>query len=138
MARTTKTGLEYFPLDSNFYNNRKIRRLLHSQGVTSLAVWTVVMCKIYEKDGYYLKYDEDTCFDISDSIMGVSEGAVDEIIKVALKVKLFDEELFQKYHILTSESIQKQYIEIASRSRRKYEIDKKYALIPLECTQNDI
>ncbi|MCW6681576.1 conserved phage C-terminal domain-containing protein [Aerococcaceae bacterium NML160702] len=130
MARTVKEGLPYFPLDTDFYINRKIRRLLHSQGSNALAVWTVVMAKIYGGKGYYLELDEDTCFDIGDAI-AVSEGAVQEIIKLAIKVRLFDKDLYEKYGILTSRGIQEQYLDIIKKTNRKNTIEEKF-LIKLE------
>lgn len=33
MARTIKTGLDYFPLDVNFLQDRKIRRIIRKHGV---------------------------------------------------------------------------------------------------------
>lgn len=127
MARTVKEGLPYFPLDTDFYINRKIRRLLHSQGSNALAVWTVVMAKIYGGKGYYLELDEDTCFDIGDAI-AVSEGAVQEIIKLAIKVRLFDKDMYEKYGILTSRGIQEQYLDIIKKTNRKNTIEEKFLI----------
>lgn len=134
MARTIKEGLPYFPLDTDFYINRKIRRLLHSQGSNALAVWTVVMAKIYGGKGYYLELDEDTCFDIGDAI-AVSEGAVQEIIKLAIKVRLFDSDMYEKYGILTSKGIQEQYLDIIKKANRKNEIEEKFLIKSEEIPQ---
>lgn len=127
MARSIREGLDYFPLDTNFYKNRKIRRLLLSQGPNALAVWLVIMAKIYEGKGYYLQYDEDTCFDIGDAI-AVSEGAVNEIVKACIKVKLFNKTLFDNYGILTSKGIQEQYSEIMKTAKRKNVINSKFLI----------
>lgn len=125
MARPKKEGIEYFPLDVNFYRNRKIRRLIRSQGEQSIGIWVVILSLIYEGKGYYVTFDENTCFDIAD-ICGVKEGAIEEFVKAAIKVGLFNSFLFEKFKILTSDSIQEQYIDIIKRSKRTNEIEKKY------------
>lgn len=122
MARPIKEHLDYFPLDTNFYQNRKIKRLLRAQGSKALAVWIVIMCSIYGDKGYYLNYDDNTCFDISDTL-GISESAVNEIVNLCIKYGLFDEQQFAENKILTSKGIQEQYQEIIDSLRRANEMD---------------
>ena len=38
MARIKKTGLDYFPLDTQFVNNRTVRRIMKHRGDAALAV----------------------------------------------------------------------------------------------------
>ncbi|MBK0348200.1 DUF4373 domain-containing protein [Aerococcaceae bacterium zg-ZJ1578] len=118
MARAIREGFDYFPLDTDAYGNRKIRRLLHAHGCTGYAVWVVAMQMIYGDKGYYLKFDDDMCFDIGDKV-AVSEGAVHEILKYCLKLDLFDQHSFQKYGILTSKGIQEQFEEMVRQTKRK-------------------
>jgi hypothetical protein len=117
MARPPKKGLDYFPLDRDFYHDRKIRRVLKACGPASGTVLTCLLGNIYYEDGYYIRWDEDLPFDIAD-LLGMSEGQVQEIINVSLKAKFFDEGKFKRYGILTSVGIQRRYINILSDLRR--------------------
>jgi len=49
MARPSKKGLAYFPLDTTFLNDRKTQRLLLEYGCEGVAV----LCEIYATNGYY-------------------------------------------------------------------------------------
>lgn len=135
MARISTESLLYFPIDTNFVENRKIRRLIRAQGAKALAVWVVLMAKIYGEKGYYIDFDDDLCFDIGE-LVNISDNLVSEIIYTALKVNLFDSEMFTKYSIITSKGIQKQYIEIKKAKKNKINIKKEYALILEEITEN--
>lgn len=135
MARPIKEGLDYFPLDTNFYKDRKIKRLVKAQGPIGVLVWVTITSIIFGEKGYYLQYDEDACFDIGDAI-AVSEGAVDEIVKACTQAKLFDKTLFDTYGILTSKGIQERYLEIIKQWKRKNELIPEYSLIPKELEIN--
>lgn len=125
MARPVKEGVEYFPLDVNFYRNRKLRRVIKAQGEKSIGIWVVVLAMIYEDKGYYVTFDENMCFDIAD-ICGVTEGAIMEFVKAAIQAELFNSFMFDSFNILTSKGIQEQYAEIIKKSKRKNEIEDKY------------
>ena len=65
MARPRKTGLEYFPLDVDFYNDLKVRKLMRNYGGGKAAfVYIAMLCKIYES-GYYMVWDDDVSFLLS-------------------------------------------------------------------------
>lgn len=114
MARPQKTGLDYFPLDVGFYRDIKVRKLMRSNGGgKALAVYTVLLCNIYE-NGYYMVWDDDVPFMLSE-ILGFEEGTVHEAIKFCLSVGLLDKELFASHHILTSRSIQSRYLAAVKR-----------------------
>ena len=55
-------------------------------------------------------------FDIAD-IVGVSEGAVSEVVKKALQVELFDNTLYRKFHILSSRGIQNRFKSCTSKRK---------------------
>jgi hypothetical protein len=135
MARKPKIGLDYFPLDRDFYHDLKVRRILKSCGPASGTVLTCLLGNIYYEKGYYIQWDEDLTFDIADKL-GMSEGSVQEIINIALKVKFFNEDLFSKYKILTSRGIQTRYMEILSQLRRSSSHIKKEYLIPEKDVDN--
>lgn len=108
MARPTKQGLDYFSFDVDFYDNKKIRRILRGCGPASGSILTCLLCDIYRGKGYYILWNEDLPFDIADKV-GVSEGSVSEVITKSLQVDFFDQYQYDKNKILTSEEIQKRY-----------------------------
>ena len=108
MARPKKIGLDYFPLDVDFYSDVKVRKLMRNNGGgKALAVYTVLLCSIYES-GYYMVWDSDSPFIMSEKL-GFEEGYLKEVTKYCVSVDLFDKDLFEKSHILTSRSIQSRY-----------------------------
>jgi hypothetical protein len=114
MAGPQKKGLEYFPLDVNFYGDIKVRKLMRNNGGGKAAfVYITLLCKIYES-GYYMVWDDDMSFMLSD-ITGFEEGMVRETVKSCMKFGLLDQELFNQHHILTSKSIQARYFSAIKR-----------------------
>ena len=128
MARKPKIGLDYFPMDRDFYHDRKIRRIMKACGPSSGTVLTCLLGNIYYEDGYYIRWDEDLTFDVAD-MLGMSEGSVQEVIKAALTAGFFNKEMYNKHKILTSRGIQKRYMDILNQLRRsKSHINKEYWL----------
>lgn len=127
MARPLKDGIDYFPLDINFLKDIKIRKILIACGPQSIAVLISLLCTIYRDDGYYMRWDEDVRFLISDEV-GVKESLVQEVVTKTIDVDFFNADLFKKYKILTSAGTQKRYLEATSR-RKNTEIKNIYNLI---------
>jgi hypothetical protein len=110
MARPKKTGLDYFPKDTDCLSDRKVRRLLSDFGGNGYMVFDYLLCLIYQDKGYFLKCDNDLAFDVADFLQnGITEELVKDIIKKCVLIGLFDEEKFNTKNILTSMGIQKRY-----------------------------
>lgn len=136
MARPIKQGLSYFPFDVSFFSDRKVRKIIRGCGPGSPTILICLLCNIYEDQGYYILWDEELPFDIADTV-GVSEGAVKELIKKAVDVDFFDKEMFEKEHILTSRGIQNRFIE-STRKRKDVTIKKEYWIISGDNSVNDV
>lgn len=136
MARPIKQGLSYFPFDVSFFSDRKVRKIIRGCGPGSPTILICLLCNIYEDQGYYILWDEELPFDIADTV-GVSEGAVKELIKKAVDVDFFDKEMFEKEHILTSRGIQSRFIE-STRKRKDVTIKKEYWIISGNNSVNDV
>lgn len=126
MARPTKQGIDYFSFDTDFFTDRKVRRIMNACGPTSTSILICLLCNIYKDHGYYIVWDEELPFDIAD-MLGVSEGSVIEVIKKSIQVNFFDNTLFNKYKILTSNGIQKRFISSTAK-RQNVEINPKYVV----------
>ncbi|MDU5417001.1 DUF4373 domain-containing protein [Peptoniphilus harei] len=117
MARPLSRGIEYYPLDVDFMNDIKIRKIMKSCGPNSIAIIILLLGNIYKDEGYFMKWDEDVCFLVADEV-GAKEVYVKEVLKKCLQVDLFSSELFEKYKIITSKGIQKRFFEITKRRKR--------------------
>lgn len=121
MARISKPGLDYFPLDVNFFQDRKVRRISNRHHAAGIAALTSLLCLIYKEKGYYVAWNPDTLFDIAQEVC-CEEEEMQAIIDDCLSVGLFDTYIYKEYGILTSQAIQEQYHKIITDSRRKYKL----------------
>lgn len=126
MARPTKKGLDYFPLDVDFLSDLKVRRIIKACGKEAVHILVALLANIYRDEGYYVLWDDDLAFLVADEV-GTKEGTVEELVKKAVQVKFFDKDIFDKYSVLTSKGIQNRYI-LATKERKKVELEFKYLL----------
>jgi hypothetical protein len=123
MARPIKHGLDYLNLDTDIFQDRKIRKLIKEFGAVGFSVFIYLLCKIYDDEGYYIQLDEDLIFDISDCFT-TNESNVQDIIQYSLQIDIFNEAKYDQYKILTSSGIYKRYS--FAKSRSNFQIDKRY------------
>lgn len=135
MARPTKKGLDYFPLDVDFLSDLKVRRIIKACGKEAVHILVALLANIYRDEGYYVLWDDDLAFLVADEV-GTKEGTVEELVKKAVQVKFFDKDIFDKYSVLTSKGIQSRYI-LATKERKKVELEYKY-LLTNEVNQSNI
>ena len=125
-GRPIKQGIDYFPLDTGFFSDVKMRKIARACGPNAASVLICLLCNIYRDNGYYILWDEDLPFCIADEV-GVSEGCVKEVLLKAVQVGFFDVEKHSAYGILTSSGIQKRFFEI-TRQRTETEIIPEYLI----------
>lgn len=112
-----KTGLNYFTIDTDRYQDRRIKRLKKKKGCSGLSVYDYILCETYRVRGCYLEYDENTVFDVAE-YFGLDESDVRSIIDYCGSIGLFnDKKLLDG--IITSESIQSRYTDMCLRAKRK-------------------
>ena len=58
LARPKKSGLSYFPLDVDFFEDPKIKILRARYGRDGIMFYIYLLCEIY-KQGYYIQVDDD-------------------------------------------------------------------------------
>lgn len=136
MARTSKRGLEYFPMDIDIFSDLKIRKLIKYQGGKSITIYALLLCNIYKK-GYYMEWDKELPF-ICSELTGFDEAYISEVIKTCLTLGLFSSELFDKKGVLTSRGIQERYERICTQCRRACRIIEYNLLYPDEDQQSHI
>lgn len=128
-GRPIKQGIDYFPLDTGFFSDVKIRKIARACGPNAASVLICLLCNIYRDKGYYILWDEDLPFCIADEV-GVSEGCVKEVLLKAVQVGFFDVEKYSAHGILTSSGIQKRFFEI-TRQRTETEVIPEFLINPV-------
>ena len=111
-----KEGLDYFPRPVDFLHTKEMRKLMRACGPSAVAVIDEVDGLIYGRRGYYLEWDEDTCFDVADTVR-VKEGFVSEVVKKALEIGLYDTGNFAGHTVLTNQTVQDNY-HYATKNRK--------------------
>lgn len=118
MARPIKQGLDYFPLDTDFFGDFKIQRLLEAFGAKGAAAYLFILCAAYRENGYYVQCDEKFVFNVA-FFLRMKETLVNEIIGYCIRVDLFDRGCFDAGRVLTSRGIQKRYLQVCKSRRLK-------------------
>lgn len=112
-----KTGLNYYTIDTDRYQDRRIKRLKKDCGCQGMAVYDYILCEIYRVQGCFLEWDENTAFDVAE-YFGLKESTVSEIVRYCGAVGLFDKELLSR-GIVTSATIQERYLTMCDRAKRR-------------------
>ena len=129
MARPIKDGVDYFPKNTDFYQDDKVRLLRARFGAKGMYLLDYLLCEIYGKNGYYTEWNVNKCFLVSDGAgCGCDSGFVKEFITGCLQCSFFDERVFNAFGVLTSSGIQRRYIRMFN-SRDEIQIIKEYWLL---------
>lgn len=120
MARPTKQGIEYFPIDSDF--DPKIEMYLLEKEALGLASLIVVWQLIYGDEGYFCRNGEDLSLLIKKRV-SADINSINECINAMLRRQIFSQELHKKYGILTSRGVQKRFFEAAKRKKEVRVVD---------------
>lgn len=127
MARPQREGLDYFPIVTTF--DDKIDLIIAEFGPEGLGIIIGLFQKIYS-NGYYMNWDEDTLMLFATKHINTDITRVNAVLMRSLDRNIFNKELYDKYNILTSSGIQKQFLKICKDCRRKsVQFIKDYCLI---------
>ena len=128
MARPYKAGLDYFPLDVDFFtNNKKIKNLRRAHGTIGVLTYLNLLCKVYS-NGYYYRFDdiEELSMDIAEEIANAQlrsvSTSVTETINYLVGRGILSQELFER-GIISGEALQEQYVLSAYKAKRQLKMD---------------
>ena len=136
MSRIKKRGLDYFPLDIDFLQNRLVRRIMKREGDGALATLVSAFSCIYGGEGYYVLTDAFFYEDISASLYHQTAEDVKRILTLAAEYGIFEVTLFRECGVLTSAGIQRQYL-FSTKRRKSSAIDNRFNLITDEQEDDD-
>ncbi len=120
-----KSGIDWFPLDVAL--DKKFELIEAEFGLTGFGVIVHLLQEIYGKEGYYIEWTEEVAL-LFARRCGLGGSVVSEIIEASIRRGMFDKEIYDKYHCLTSRGIQKRYFEAVSR-RKILEVDFNILLV---------
>ena len=125
-----KVGIESFLL--NCHTNDNIAEIEAEYGIKGFAIIVRIWQKIYSEKGYYCEWEERSPLLFLSNWFGGNSGVdinlIKEVVKRAIKIGIFNESMFKKYAILTSERIQKQYFDVVKR-RTEIIVKNEYLLV---------
>ena len=128
MALSIK-GLQYFPLDVNFFENNKIAIIISDYGLEATAVVLKLFSQIY-KSGYYMDWNEKIGKIFSASFhTKYSYATIMNLVNSLVEEDIFNKKMYEEYHILTSEKIQNCYFSATVRRKKQKISNPEYLLI---------
>ena len=101
------------------------------EGDSVLSILVEVLSYIYAGEGYYVCADRLFYEDLSAGLYENSSEDVERIVRLAVEYGLFDAGLFERYCILTSVEIQRQYL-FSTRRRSTSHLENAYCLLANE------
>ena len=123
-----KNGLDYFPLDVDFFQDEKIQFVSARFGTKGESITVRLLCKIY-RQGYYIDWNEDIALLFAKGVGdNVRDSFVNDVVYELIKRGFFDKSIFDTCSILTSKGIQRRYFE-ASVRRKEILYEPEYMLI---------
>lgn len=117
---TTYDGINYFPVNVNFTEESAMEVIEAKYGAKGSGIVLKLMCKIY-KEGYYIHWSDEQCMIFASKAgRDVTDQEVRDIINTLMEKGTFYRKSYEESHILTSEAIQKVWLEATKRRKRDF------------------
>lgn len=130
MARPTRSGVDYFPLDATFFQDKNVRLIEAEFGEKGSMILLRTLCELYRTGGYCMKWDSDSALLMSADMAGRGGATiVSEVVEKCVERGIFDRGVYESYGVLTSRGIQRQYIRIVGCTRDRISIIEEYWLL---------
>lgn len=131
MARPMKDGVDYFPMDIGFMQDKKVKLIKGEFGAKGIVVLLQLLCSIYGGSGYFEQWDEDDCLLMSEGVDGdMSTQLIQEVVQGCVRRSIFDSRVYSMFGVLTSKGIQRRYLRAVS-TRDYIEIFSEYWLLDI-------
>ena len=127
MPRPYKQGLDYFPLDTDFFTNKKTKNLRRAHGEIGILAYLNLMSRVY-RNGYFYKFDDleelsmDIAEEIANSQLRSVAAKVTKTINYLVEREILAEGLF-KQGIISGVALQEQYVLATKAAKRKPKMD---------------
>ncbi|WP_349509147.1 DUF4373 domain-containing protein [Bacteroides fragilis] len=112
-------GINYFPMGVNFMEENAMEVIEAKYGIKGPAIVLKLLCKIY-KEGYFIRWDEEQCLIFANKAgREVQAEEVQGIIEILFIKGILNRNSYRENGILTSENIQKVWLEATKRRKRE-------------------
>ena len=116
---TIYDGINYFPVGVNFMEENAMEVIEAKYGIKGSAIVLKLLCKI-NKEGYFIRWDEEQCLIFANKAgREVQAAEVQGIIEILFIKGIMDKNSYLENGILTSENIQKVWMEATKRRKRE-------------------
>lgn len=126
-GRNNKVGLDYFELDCHM--DEKVRLIQAEFGLSGFAVFVKLLQEIYGGQGYYCEWNQDRelLFASENGLINGNVQLLRDIVAACIRRNIFSQSMYEKYGVLTSTGVQKQYLK--ATSKRDFAYFKKELLL---------
>lgn len=131
MARPDKQGMDYFPLDVSLQTDDKLAMIIGEFQFKGEFIYIKLLAWIYKHEGYFSNWDEMEQLKFANSVAhmgGATANLTCEVVVKCIKWGLFDKAVFDAFQILTSDRIQKTWLD-ATRKRKGRKYHPEYWLL---------
>lgn len=134
-----KQGIDSFLLDCR--SSDDMAEIEATFGIKGFAVIVRLWQKIYGEKGYYCEWKERSPVLFLTNWFGGNSGVsinfICEVVEVALRIGIFDKQMYDRYSILTSKEIQEKYFEVTKR-RKEIEVDSRFIMADVDNFQENV
>lgn len=136
MARPNKSRLDYFPLDVDIFENKKVALISAEFGYKGEVIFLRILCAIY-RNGYYLEWNDFQKMNLLSRLPRISVFLLERVVEKLMILGLFEKSMFDTYKIITSKNIQEVYFSATSR-RKMIHKELPYLLLNIDNKINAI
>jgi len=127
MARPIKTGMDYFPHDTDSCSDEKIEALMLLYGAKGYAFYFILLERIYRTNNLELDISDAETIQILSRKISITTDEFFLILNTSLKYKCFDKIAYEKDKILTSDGIKKRAnVVFEKRNKMRIAYESKY------------
>jgi len=121
-----RNGIDFFPFPST--NNTALRLLEAEFKLKGVAIYVKLLQKIFAEEGYFYKVTDDVVLLLKQEFnLATTDRTIQVLIQKCVERDIFDKKMFENFQILTSEEIQKEYLN-AVRKRKHLNLIEEYLM----------
>lgn len=131
MRNIVKNSMDYFSMETKMLSDFKFNRVRRKFGPIGVMTYISLISLIYDKEGYYAGVTEDFLEEVLFLLSGKGQPddeELDLIIKQLVHDGFFDQQIYDKYNVLTSKRIQETFV-YATKRRKRWDINMDYWLL---------
>ena len=128
MARPKSYGIDYFTFNVDFFEDPKLLFVANRFEEKGELITVKLLCWIFKNQGYYMEWNDELAMLFSKrAFVNIKYSLVNDVVNELIKREFFNRQMFNSFGILTSNGIQKRWVE--ATKRRTVKIKSKYNCI---------